>query len=88
MLWSTNVLFQVGTGDCKVKSVCSTLAHVFRSSNFSLEKNSSLKLKLSIFVHSNCRRITCPSAFIIKKIGVENIHSHHPDLGRSCPAFP
>ena len=44
---------QVETGDCKVKSACSTLAQVLISSNFSLEKTSSLKLKPSICVHSN-----------------------------------
>src|SRR5216684_1546792 len=44
---------QVGTGDCTVKSVCSTLAQVLRSSVFSFEKNSSLKLKASMLIHSN-----------------------------------
>ena len=53
MVSSTDVLSQVETGDCKVKSACSTLAQVLISSNFSLEKTSSLKLKPSICVHSN-----------------------------------
>jgi hypothetical protein len=44
-------------GDCSMKRACSTLAQDRRSSSFSLEKKSSLKLNASILAHSNCDRL-------------------------------
>lgn len=66
------VISQVGTGDCRVKSACSTLAQVLRSSIFSFEKMSSLKLKPSIFVHSNCTIARLSDTLIFKK---QNTHT-------------